>query len=274
MTEPGDSTTGSSPPRGRALIGETAAMVRFYSRLPIPSLGAFDDPAQPPAFALACRTLPVASLVIALPATCTALLLSWTHLPAFVAATIVLAVAIATSGALHEDGLADVADGFGGGATRERKLEIMKDSRVGSYGVVTLGLALIVRVGLVAQLLSLGPTCFVAGLLAAAVASRIASLALFAALPPARPTGLASTVGRPGWSALGPAIALGTGIGVVLLLPTFGPTATITSIGLALVVTFGFGRLASAQIGGQTGDVIGAAQVLAEIAFVAGLFVI
>jgi adenosylcobinamide-GDP ribazoletransferase len=274
MTGPGDSATGSLPSRGLALIGETVAMVRFYSRLPVPSLGIFDDPARPPAFAIACRMLPIASLVIALPGVSIALLLSFTHLPALAAAGIVLAVATATTGALHEDGLADVADGFGGGATIERKLDIMKDSRVGAYGVVALGLALIVRAGLLAALFSLGPSRLVAALLAASVISRIASLALFAALPPARPTGLASSVGRPGWRALATALTLAGAIGLLLLLPGFGASATVTSVGLTLVMTIGFGRLASAQIGGQTGDVIGAAQVLAEIAFVAGLLVL
>src|SRR3954471_7155843 len=74
------------------------------------------------------------------------------HVPAFAAAAIAIATTVAATGALHEDGLADVADGFGGGATRVRKLEIMRDSRIGTYGVVALILSFMLRVCAVAEL--------------------------------------------------------------------------------------------------------------------------
>ena len=68
------------------------------------------------------------------------------HLPPLPAAALAVAATVAVTGALHEDGLADVADGFGGGATRERKLEIMRDSRIGTYGVCALILSFILRI--------------------------------------------------------------------------------------------------------------------------------
>ncbi|MFK5057887.1 hypothetical protein ACI4AF_28630, partial [Klebsiella pneumoniae] len=67
MIDPSDKTARTAPSGPMMLIGDTLAMVRFYSRLPIPALGAFDDPANPPPFARACRMLPLASLLIALP---------------------------------------------------------------------------------------------------------------------------------------------------------------------------------------------------------------
>lgn len=271
MIDPSDKTARTAPSGPMMLIGDTLAMVRFYSRLPIPALGAFDDPANPPPFARACRMLPLASLLIALPMAVIAGLLSFTHLPAIVSAAIALAVALLSTGALHEDGLADVADGFGGGWTKEKKLEIMKDSRVGSYGVAALGLALIARAGLIAALIGSGVTALAAGLLAAAIMSRTASLALFATLPPARPSGVASAVGQPTPQSVTIAIALCLALTVALLASSFTALATLTALIVVACVIFAFGRLASAQIGGQTGDVVGAAQVLAEIAFLAGL---
>lgn len=271
MSDPSDKTAQPAPSSPLVLIGDTLAMVRFYSRLPVPSLGAFDDPASPPPFARACRMLPLASLIIALPMTVVAWCLSLTHLPAIVTAAIALAASLLSTGALHEDGLADVADGFGGGWTKDRKLEIMKDSRVGSYGVAALGLALIARAGLIAALVGLGGSALVGGLLAAALVSRTASLALFAMLPPARPSGVASAVGQPTVQSLTIAFVVSILLIAALLASSFTATSIITALVVVTIVISAFGRLASAQIGGQTGDVVGAAQVLAEIAFLAGL---
>ncbi len=74
------------------------------------------------------------------------------HIPPLPAAALAVAATAAVTGALHEDGLADVADGFGGGATRERKLDIMRDSRIGTYGVCALMLSFMLRVGALASL--------------------------------------------------------------------------------------------------------------------------
>lgn len=271
MIEPSDETAHTAPSAPLMLLGDTLAMVRFYSRLPIPSIGSFDDPADPPPFGRACRMLPLASLLIALPMTMIAGLLSFTHVPPIVSAAIALAVALLSTGALHEDGLADVADGFGGGWTKERKLEIMKDSRVGSYGVAALALGLIARAGLIAALIGTGVLALGGALLAAAIVSRTASLALFAILPPARPSGVASAVGQPTSRSVGIAVALGLVLTFACLASSFTTTAIITALIVVAIVISAFGRLASAQIGGQTGDVVGAAQVLAEIAFLAGL---
>jgi adenosylcobinamide-GDP ribazoletransferase len=267
-------TRGAERPLVLGLIAETAAMVRFYSRLPVPVLGAFDTPDRPPPFAIACRMLPIASLVLALPAALVAIILGFTALPEFFTAAIVTAVLIATTGALHEDGLADTVDGFGGGGTIARKLEIMKDSRIGSYGAAALVLALLARVTLLAALIVVSPWFAAAGLIAAAIVSRTLSLATFALLPAARPDGVASTVGAPKTPSLAIAGALTIGLALVLVAPPAGLLRFLIAFGVAIGLSLALGRLARAQIGGQTGDVIGAAQVLAEIGFLAGLLVI
>ncbi len=74
-------------------------------------------------------------------------------LPAWPAAALSVAATLFATGCLHEDGLADTADGFGGGKTREQKLDIMRDSRIGTYGVCALALSLLIRVSALASLL-------------------------------------------------------------------------------------------------------------------------
>ncbi len=263
-----------APPLGLRLIGEATAMVRFYSRLPVRALGRFDDPANPPPFARACRMLPVASLLIALLPAIVLLLLGRTALPSLFIAVLVIAISLAVTGALHEDGLADTVDGFGGGGDIARKLAIMKDSRIGAYGTAALVLALTARAALLAALLGHSPVIATTSLIAAAILSRTLSLGLFAALPAVRADGVASAVGKPQTRAT--AIAGGLTIALTLLftLPGLGAARVCLGFVVAMLVTIGLGFVARRQIGGQTGDVLGAAQVLAEIGFLAGLLAI
>jgi adenosylcobinamide-GDP ribazoletransferase len=254
---------------GRFLMQDLAACLRFYSRLPIPHLGP-GDPHAAPDFATIPRMLPVAGLILALPPAA-ALLVAWAlGLGPFLAAALALAVSIAVTGALHEDGLADVADGFGG-ATRERRLEIMRDSRIGAYGATALVLTLALRIGALATLLDRAGAAAAVALLRAAALSRVAALLPMVLLGPARPDGLSRAVGRPSRGTLGIAGAFGLALAVLALpfgLPVHGVLAMLLLSGLAaLAVT----RLAAARIGGQTGDVVGACQQAAEIAGLLGL---
>ena len=116
------------------------------------------------------------------------------HLPPLPAAALAVAATVAVTGALHEDGLADVADGFGGGATRERKLEIMRDSRIGTYGVCALILSFILRIS---ALTNLGDPALVTAVLVAAHAAARAPIPAFMRLvPAARTDGLSADAGR------------------------------------------------------------------------------
>jgi adenosylcobinamide-GDP ribazoletransferase len=114
--------------------GDLAACIRFFSRLPLPRLGKWDDPAALPAFQRMARAAPLAGVLVALPAALVGLLLGFTALPHLAIGLLMTGALAAVTGGLHEDGLADVADGFFGGHTPERRLEIMKDSRIGSFG--------------------------------------------------------------------------------------------------------------------------------------------
>ena len=168
------------------------------------------------------------------------------------------------TGGLHEDGLADCADGFGGGHDRAAKLAIMRDSRIGSYGV----LALTIGVGLrVAALAALSPPHGVRALVAAHAVSRAAMPLLMALLEPARPDGLAAGLGRPSEFVLAQAVILG----VLLCALVTGPFAAIVALSFAALALAGLETLARRQIGGYTGDVLGAAQQVSETAILLAL---
>lgn len=181
------------------------------------------------------------------------------HVPDFSAATLAIAATVAATGALHEDGLADVADGFGGGATRERKLEIMRDSRIGTYGVCALVLSFMLRVGALA---SLGAPALVAiALIAAHAAARAPIPAFMRLIPPARTDGMSADAGEPPRVS---AIAAGV-LGIAVLMVCLGPVAGLAA---ALLLACGFTVVAwtcRRQIGGQTGDVLGALEQLGEM---------
>lgn len=172
------------------------------------------------------------------------------NLPELAAALLALALSAVVTGGLHEDGLADMADGFGGGQTVSRKLEIMRDSRIGSYGV----LALIFVIALTASAIATAGT--LAAFLAVAALSRSAMLLPMVVLRPARLDGLGHaaqvSLGTPIWFALGLSIALAVLSGLVL--------PAVLMLGTAVAATV----LAKRQIGGQTGDVLGATQKLSE----------
>jgi adenosylcobinamide-GDP ribazoletransferase len=181
------------------------------------------------------------------------------HVPLLPAAVLAVATTTLLTGALHEDGLADVADGFGGGATRERKLEIMRDSRIGTYGVVALILSFMLRVCAIAEL---GDDMAVLAALIAAHAGGRAAIPLFMhVVPPARAEGLAADAGVPSQAVSLVAVV----IGAAALLTGLGIKASI----IALLLLAGAGAfmawLSWRQIQGQTGDVLGALEQVGEI---------
>ena len=184
-------------------------------------------------------------------------------LPPLPAATVALATTIWLTGALHEDGLADVADGFGGGRTRADKLRIMRDSRLGSYGALALVLGLLARAGALAALAA--PWAVAAALVAAGAVSRAAVAPVMATLPKARADGLAAGAGRPHPLRATAAVLVAALISVVLL-GQAAAAALLAGAGAALVVAW----LARRQIGGHTGDVLGAVQQLTEIGVLLG----
>lgn len=253
-------------------LAATAICIRFYSRLPVPALPGEAALHGQPDFRLVPRALPFAALVIALPGALILLLAGLASMSPPLAAALAVTALTLTTGALHEDGLADSADGLFGGRTPERRLEIMKDSRVGSFGALALGLALLLRVtALSAILQGAGAWAAAAAILAAAPWSRIEGIRILATVAPARPGGAAAAVGRPEASVLPIAYGIAAGAALLLALVTALPLAGLAfGLAMALLVTSGLARLAKSLIGGQTGDIVGASQQLAEIALYLG----
>jgi adenosylcobinamide-GDP ribazoletransferase len=175
------------------------------------------------------------------------------------AALLSVLAGIALTGALHEDGLADTADGFSGGRDREEKLAILRDSRQGTYGVLAIVLSVLLRA---AALAGIGDVIHGGlALIAAHAASRAALPAAMMGLTPARPDGLGAMAGTPRADGTIAAALIGTAIALAAL----GPVQGAIALCLAGVIVFATAELARSQIGGYTGDVLGAFQQVAEI---------
>lgn len=227
----------------------------LLTRLPLPRL-------PEPVFrrqAQAAWAFPVAGLVVGGIACMVGWLAMVFHLFPLVAATLLVATLIMMTGAMHEDGLADTFDGLWGGFTPERRLEIMKDSQTGTYGVLALVISQLARVLAVAAILASGSIWTI---LAACACSRALMPVLMASLPNARKSGLSHSVGTPS------TISVSMSLGLAVLIAVFlcGGMA-ITAIFSAALVAAILALIARKKIGGQTGDILGASQQLAEIAF-------
>jgi adenosylcobinamide-GDP ribazoletransferase len=190
----------------------------------------------------------VAGVSFALVATVT------TPLIAAVAATAVLAV---LTGALHLDGVADAADGLFGGRDIARRLEVMRDPRVGSFGLVAV---ILVMVGDVAALASLSPAQAIVALVIAGAISRWALLVMIATLAYVREAGL-------GVAAAGPHrsfdVVIGSAIAVIVCLLAWRPAAVAALV--AVVIALGIRAIARRRIGGATGDIYGATAELTQL---------
>ncbi len=188
-------------------------------------------------------------------AAATALML-WVGLPSGVVAGLVLALSVILTGAMHEDGLADAADGLWGGWTPARRLEIMKDSHIGVYGVCAIALSLLLRFLALAGIVSLGAYWVV--FIAVGALSRSAMVVLMATLPNARDGGLSKSVGRPPTATAWIAVVIALVVTVVSGYPLLIIVAGLTALACGLI--------ARSKIGGQTGDILGATQQVTEIA--------
>jgi adenosylcobinamide-GDP ribazoletransferase len=270
-----DDATQATPPTWPGWLIATATCIRFYSRLPVPALPG-ESPHALPDFRRVPRALPFAALVIALPAALIALLAGLAGVNALLTAAVAVTALVVTTGAFHEDGLADSADGLFGGHTPERRLEIMKDSRVGTFGALALGLSLLLRVSALAAILQgAGAWALTAAVLIAAPWSRVEGIRILATAPPTRRDGASASVGQPERSVL--PIAYGLSGALALLLVTLGvlPLAgVLLGFALSALATYWLSRTAIRLIGGQTGDILGAAQQLGEIAIYLGLAIV
>jgi adenosylcobinamide-GDP ribazoletransferase len=242
--------------------------LRFFTRAPLV------EPARAPLdINRIAWAAPVAGLAVGLVGGLVLALTGRLGLPPLIRAGLATAALIVATGALHEDGLADAADGFGGGATRADKLEIMRDSRIGVYGALALALSLILRVGALAAALDGGSWRAAAALILIAALSRAGALTPLALLPPARADGAGASAGRLDATALAAAWGSGLIIALTLGLAALGITHALVAALASGAGSLAIVLLAQRQIGGQTGDVAGAAQQCAEIAAWCGLLI-
>ncbi|MGX9572073.1 adenosylcobinamide-GDP ribazoletransferase [Mesorhizobium sp. f-mel] len=242
------------PPSLRQALDDIALCVLFFSRLPLPVVDFRDR-----GLAAAIWAAPVAGLAVALIGALVYAIGTWLGLASGPAAALTLAATLLATGCMHEDGLSDVADGFGGGKTREKKLEIMRDSRIGTYGACALGLSLLIRWSVLSEFAS--PVQVLVALIAAHAASRGLLGAFMRLLPPARSDGLSADAGTvSAETAIAGAVL---GAVAVLTLGFGGAVAALILLGLLFAA---FRMLCLNQIGGQTGDTVGALQQFGEIA--------
>jgi adenosylcobinamide-GDP ribazoletransferase len=234
---------------------ELRASVQFLTRLPLGRAA----PVSGAEIGRASWAFPIAGVLIGLVAAIVYALAHRAGMPSWVAGALAIAATLIATGCLHEDGLADTMDGFGGGDTAERKLEIMRDSRIGTYGVCALILSILLRAGALASIA--GPWRVLAALIAAHAAARATMPVLMYLLPPARRDGLSFAAGRPPPERIIAAAVLGT----VILLICLGLWHGLAALILLAVVIWLMAWLSGNQIGGQTGDVLGAVEQMSEI---------
>lgn len=225
---------------------------------------------SPSVFARSSRWFPMVGALVGMQSAATLLLGILVGLPNVVAVLIAIGFSILLTGALHEDGLADVADGFGGGANRDAKLEIMRDSRVGTYGVLALILAVGLKGALLVALMNSGLWAAAMAMIVAASASRLTPVILMNRLPMARNDGMAVTAGKPEAES----VRIACGLALASLLVLTGWQAMLVTIIATLAACAAIGALARRQIGGQTGDVLGAGQQVTEICVLIGLLAV
>lgn len=254
------------------LFVDTARSVAFLSRIPVADRYFAGDKNRP--MAPCARAYGFAGAIIALPSALLLFCLLMLGLDALLAAALAVVLQLLVTGALHEDGLADCADGFGGGRNRQRVLDIMKDSTIGAYGGIALIMALLLRV-LALGAIAASTHAFFAALafLSVSILSRGFMVWHWTSLPAAKSDGVAAAAGQPEREAMVFAVGSSLVLAVGLALPVAG-WAGIVSL---LVLTAGAGVFwtgrCRARIGGHTGDTIGACQQVCEIASLLGLAV-
>ena len=208
----------------------------------------------------ASRLFPIVGAIVGIIAAAVLWVGSWFTFPSAILALLALLTMTLVTGALHEDGLADTFDGLGGGLTREQKLSIMRDSQIGSYGVMALLFSFGLRWAALTEITEQGFDVVLMSLIATAAASRAALPAVMHFIPVAREDGLSVGAGKPSFDRAITALLIGVGFLLFLL----GFRTCIVAIGLSALVAGMFVYFVAMRLGGQTGDVLGATQQITE----------
>ncbi|WP_341760417.1 adenosylcobinamide-GDP ribazoletransferase [Candidatus Endowatersipora endosymbiont of Watersipora subatra] len=252
--------------------------IQFLSRLPIKRFNL----KKTPDFASTAYAFPLAGIIIALPMGLIIVLATQTTMPDMVIAFLAVITMTVTTGALHEDGLADMVDGFWGSNEREKKLLIMRESTVGTYGVLVLVITSGLRIVLITTLLQ-KLSCSIAILLMIAVASlsRAAILIPWILLPPARAPmkeknqlcknqfSLSIIFGKPNSSAYLPT-TLCSFPAIFILFTASGFLPGLCALLTAILMTQYIVSLSRRHISGCTGDILGATQQISELGLLLG----
>jgi adenosylcobinamide-GDP ribazoletransferase len=241
-------------------VGDLQSALGFATRLPLPAT------APSPPLVRALRMLPLVGAIVGTLAAVVYLLGTAVGLQPALAAVVALAFQAWVTGALHEDGLADFADGVGGGSSRERKLAIMRDSRVGTFGALTLVFVVLGKVLALGEAGTVSGQLAVTALITAGVLSRLAPVLLLHRLPPARLEGLSYRVGCPDRETATEAVVYALAIAGLLGL-AIGDAGTLLLVLIAAVIGYwAVEAVSRRQLGGQTGDAAGTAQQIVELA--------
>jgi adenosylcobinamide-GDP ribazoletransferase len=240
------------------LLNDTITALTLLTRLPVAGF----NRSGAPDIARSVWAFPVVGLIVGFLGGIAYALACWIGMAPLLAASWTLVAMLLITGAFHEDGLADTADGFGGGQTRERKLEIMRDSRIGTYGAAALVLSLIVRV---TALASFGHARHaVAALIVAGLVGRGAIVLVLLLLRPARSDGMAAALD------VVPESSFMLGLALTVIAPFFFLSAgcAFLAVALGFGLAFAMSRLAYVQIGGHSGDMLGAVEIVVECAVI------
>ena len=241
----------SKPDTPLVMIADIPASIGLLSRMPVKTDGKRG--------AAAAWAFPVVGLILGALAAAIGWVAQTLGLSASLTAGIALTTLVIITGAMHEDGLADTVDGLWGGWDKARRLEIMKDSHIGAYGVIALVLSLILRWAALTALAQAG--LLTTALIAVAALSRAPMVVMMAMMLGARDGGLSASVGRVGNK---PAM-VAVGIASIAAMALLGWSG-ITAIVAVIIVGYIFALIVQRKIGGQTGDILGASQQIAEIA--------
>jgi adenosylcobinamide-GDP ribazoletransferase len=239
----------------RDIVRDLKIALQFCTRLPIGG-GLVADRVD---FAQMAWAIPIAGAIVGLIGALVFALARALGLAPLPSAALTLVATMMTTGCLHEDGLADTADGFGGGISRDDKLAIMRDSRVGTYGACALILSVLLRTGAITSLAT--PALVTPALIAAHAASRAIIPISMWLVPTARADGLSASAG----SVSQRSVSIASALGLAALVLAFGLATGFAVMVLLLLVIGGMARLCIRQIGGQTGDVLGALEQVGEI---------
>ncbi|HEY7246200.1 MAG TPA: adenosylcobinamide-GDP ribazoletransferase [Xanthobacteraceae bacterium] len=239
----------------RTLMADLTVSLLFSTRLPLADSSAIDGRD----LARASWALPVAGLGVGAIGAVVYGAMARIGMPSGPAAALALASAMAITGCLHEDGLADTTDGFGGGKDREQKLGIMRDSRLGTYGACALLGSLLLRWSALATIAD--PRSVAFALIASHAAARAPLPSFMRLVPAARSDGLSAAAGAPSPESA----AMAWVIGAAALIAGLNPAAGVSALLLLAAATTAMAWATVRQIGGQTGDVVGALEQVNEV---------